>query len=785
GAPYNDRCPIDPEAGVRAVTGCVATATGQIINYWEYPPSVSFSSASSYWSEITTPRIWIDAPTANISHIDYRGAGWNPDVATIADLLYACGVSLEMQYSSGGSSSDTRYVPNALVYDWDYSHADGYIIMITGFFDTLRANVLIAQPVELGIGGTSVGGHAIVCDGYDSSDLYHLNMGWGGYADGWYSLPEGMPEGFTIVGHQATNIVPPIITRRPPVNVRGKSLAGGYIDLEWGSPFNITEPVLQYKIYRRDFYATTYDLIATTHDTAFVDSTIEELTGYSYAVSANYSAGESDPVELSLYSGIIGGWARSFGGAGDQVAYSVAPAPGFGCIAVGYTSLAAGDKDGYVVRTVAGSSPLWSARIDYGGDDCLYSVVEAPDSCFVAAGATEVEGSDSDIWLVKLDDDGDTIWTRSFGNRDDETALSIAATSDGGYILAGYASDGSTERGCVVKTGSDGHEIWSQDYLDDTRFNSVCEVSSGGYILAGRMLPGPLGQSDILLVRIDSDGDTIWTKTYGGVSDDIGNSVVEAGDGGFVLAGKSRSFGMPLFYSFLISKVTSTGDSVWTSSFAGMGDFEANSVCRKLNGDFLAVGSAKISGDADVYSVEVAPDGDSVAARFYGTDGNDIGYSAVELPDSGIIIAGKTFRTDNTDVWLLKIGGDLLSPVAEDSPKRPAFLSLFAYPNPFNSAVKISIDYESESCRRRVEQVGCGPAGGVGASDARSVQVGVQIFDITGRLVADLHATNCGVPQFVPTPVIWQPEKSLSSGVYLVRAKIGDNNITKRIVYLK
>ena len=102
-----------------------------------------------------------------------------------------------------------------------------------------------------------------------------------------------------------------------------------------------------------------------------------------------------------------------------------------------------------------------------------------------------------------------------------------------------------------------------------------------------------------------------------------------------------------------------------------------------------------------------------------------------------------------------------------DEADRPSDIALSIYPNPFNSTIKILL------------------SGGVGASDARSVQVGVEIFDITGRLVADLPITNCGSPQFVPTPLIWQPERSLGSGIYLVRAKIGNSEITKRIVYLK
>ena len=119
----------------------------------------------------------------------------------------------------------------------------------------------------------------------------------------------------------------------------------------------------------------------------------------------------------------------------------------------------------------------------------------------------------------------------------------------------------------------------------------------------------------------------------------------------------------------------------------------------------------------------------------------------------------------------------------------PKALSLSVFPNPFNSTITIVFDYGSES--RSGEQVGCGPAaGGVGASDARSGQVGIEIFDISGRLVADLPVTTCDESQVVPTPRIWQPDESVGSGVYFVRARFDklsdrEKQITKRVVYLK
>ncbi|MCD6502586.1 CocE/NonD family hydrolase, partial [bacterium] len=134
-----------------------------------------------------------------------------------------------------------------------------------------------------------------------------------------------------------------------------------------------------------------------------------------------------------------------------------------------------------------------------------------------------------------------------------------------------------------------------------------------------------------------------------------------------------------------------------------------------------------------------------------------------------MVATNSVYRTpEMASRLLLPVVPNTTFPVAESRiASRPEKITIMAYPNPFNSAVNISL------------------SGGVGASNARTGQVGIEIYDISGRLVADLPVTNCGSPQFVPTPQIWQPEKSVGSGIYLVRARMGDNNITKRIVYLK
>jgi hypothetical protein len=132
------------------------------------------------------------------------------------------------------------------------------------------------------------------------------------------------------------------------------------------------------------------------------------------------------------------------------------------------------------------------------GDDFGYSVQPTFDGGYVIAGATSSFGAaGKDVFLVKTNAAGGTVWTRRYGGPGDDVANSVRQTSDGGYIIAGF-------------TGSD----W-----DSTYYYDAC------------------------LIRTDAVGDTIWTQNYGGKYWDGGYSVRQTADGGYVLAGTAKSFG--------------------------------------------------------------------------------------------------------------------------------------------------------------------------------------------------------------------------------------------------
>ncbi len=242
--PYNKYCPLDPSNHERSLTGCVATAMGQIIFYWKYPRSVSFSCNDGYIASYKRIYIYenkdgnsgcsdddhetLDFPPLDelnqmLQEIDYsiKDPSINDDIPA---LLFACGISVKMDYASysyGGSAAYPSDAANALknkfsyesVYFTDYEFNDED-------FQTLKQNMKDGRPALLAISKYGTGGHAVVADGFErigGVDYYHINFGWEGLCDGWYQLPEGLPRGYNAIDAAILNIFPGNEVNNPPI----------------------------------------------------------------------------------------------------------------------------------------------------------------------------------------------------------------------------------------------------------------------------------------------------------------------------------------------------------------------------------------------------------------------------------------------------------------------------------------------------------------------------------------------------------------------------------------
>jgi len=218
GSPYNNFCPYDPPPPPspygRSVVGCVATAMSQIINYHKYVGHAYFDDSDDYHSNWNNLDIYIDDDYNDYDFPSFEELNLyldtlnnhytNNDTLTsndVAALNFACGISIFMQYSSTISVIGPHwfdYVATALTNKFGYNSAEYINADDSLFYDILEQNMKDAQPSELVITRPSYGGHAIVCDGYNTDDQYHLNFGYGENNPdpitlAWYSLPDSLP----------------------------------------------------------------------------------------------------------------------------------------------------------------------------------------------------------------------------------------------------------------------------------------------------------------------------------------------------------------------------------------------------------------------------------------------------------------------------------------------------------------------------------------------------------------------------------------------------------------
>jgi len=203
----------------------------------------------------------------------------------------------------------------------------------------------------------------------------------------------------------------------------------------------------------------------------------------------------------------------------------------------------------------------------YGGaqNESANAVQQTIDGGYVVGGYTYSQGAGgSDMYLVKLDVNGDTTWTQTYGSNWEESINSLQQTTDGGYILVGSrttASGVSSQNIYLVKTDVDGDTLWTKIYGDFGDYDeaySVEQTTDGGYILTGRT---GVSSQNVYLVKTDMNGDTLWTKKYGNGNGGEGRVVRQTADGGYILAGTHRSVGTDVCG---IIKTDANGDTLWT-----------------------------------------------------------------------------------------------------------------------------------------------------------------------------------------------------------------------------
>jgi hypothetical protein len=358
-----------------------------------------------------------------------------------------------------------------------------------------------------------------------------------------------------------------------------------------------------------------------------------------------------------------GDWSQTYGGSGDDYAYSVVQTSDGGYALAGFTdSYGAGSFDFYLVKTDSAGNQNWTQTYGGSGDDFAYSLVKTIDGGYALAGYTSSSGGYYYFYLVKTNSAGNQQWYKTYGGPSDNEARSLIQTSDGGYALAGWTDSfgGGGYKFYLVKTDSTGNMLWNRTYggPGTNQAYSVIQTTDGGYALAGYTDSSGAGGNDFYLVKTDAAGNMMWNMTYGGIGDDEAYSLIQTSDGGYALAGYTSSLSVGVT-SFWLVKTNSTGAVQWSQNYGSAGDSEAYSLVQTSDGGYALAGFTDASGAGgyDAWLVKTDSTGALQWSQTYGGSSDDFEYSLVQTTDGGYALAGYTDSSGagGNDFCLVKV----------------------------------------------------------------------------------------------------------------------------------
>jgi len=304
----------------------------------------------------------------------------------------------------------------------------------------------------------------------------------------------------------------------------------------------------------------------------------------------------------------------------------------------------------------------WSRT--YGGfnDDMGIEAQQTSDGGYIVVGETSKSFwifENSDVWLIKTDDKGNMEWDQTFGGSEDDRGSFVMQTDDGGYIITGKTrsySNGKTDV-WLIKTDENGNKIWDKTfgYSDFDSASEVIQTSDGGYVIVGNVNTSGGGLGDVWIIKVDSDGNKFWDKSFGGKGHNYGDSIQQTLDGGYIILGTSWIPDETDSYDVWLIKTDSDGEMLWDKKYHGTDSDHGWSLQQTSDGDFIVLGMTKAGdGSDDVWLFKTDDKGVMLWDKIFGGVGQNRGYSVRQTSDGGFIIAGDTYKNLRMEALLIK-----------------------------------------------------------------------------------------------------------------------------------
>lgn len=359
-------------------------------------------------------------------------------------------------------------------------------------------------------------------------------------------------------------------------------------------------------------------------------------------------------------------WNKTYGGSSNDDAWSFQQTTDGGYIIAGHEN-SFGNGGAWIIKTDANGIEAWNKTLDYWtgygnvpDSNSAKSVRQTSDGGFVMTGmGSTAAGSSTQEYgfIIKTDGNGNVQCRNKLGN---QFGNSIQQTTDGGYIITGdFMGDI-----LLLKVNSGCVQEWRKNFGDwmPEGGKSVQQTSDGGYIIAGAKASGA---TDALLVKTDSNGNQQWIKTYGGTKADIAKSVQETTDGGYILGGQTSSYSNLYTRAWLL-KTDANGVEQWNKTHGGAYDEEDYIAQQTSDGGYALAGVTRSSNGQKRRASLIKTDanGNYLWNMSFGGVSDDYAYSFQQTSDGGYALAGRTssyginHEAGRSDAWLIKVSAD-------------------------------------------------------------------------------------------------------------------------------
>ncbi len=463
----------------------------------------------------------------------------------------------------------------------------------------------------------------------------------------------------------------------------------------------------------------------------------------------------------------------------------------------------------------------------YGGSDWdhAYCIEHTINRGYVLTGSTHSFGGGGyDVLVARLSGSGYLYWAKTFGGNYDDYGYSIQQRPDGGYILAGYTfSYPGMSNILVIKLDIQGKVVWAKIYKGNSYdyAYSIQPTPDGGYILGGYTYSYGAGNADILVLKINSYGGFRWAKTFGGSNEDYAYCIQETLDGGYILAGYTYSFGAGI-YDILVLKLDSQGNLEWAKTFGGANYEYVRSIQQTSDGGYILAGytSSFGAGGWDILILKLNVEGNLVWAKTFGGATHEYPYSIQETPDGGYILAGRTysFGAGGYDFLVLKLDStgsypdcqylqnctpSLTSPDVSVTPISPVILSIsipFYGIEPETSSVLLSISdicppidiHESLPSSKKFSQYPVLSFEAYYSPFSNSIiikyilekqsRVTLDLYNLSGNLIKNIYK---GLQEKGYYKFEIETKEEIKRGIYFIKLKTGELIFNRKVTILK